>query len=176
MNTEQDGRDPADYPALSFGFVYSQIIISKCKLSELGDQLVPFLRTQLFWSDQEKYSCLKVWHWKVVPFLSTMRVPTSFHQTKFQIQRAKFIWETPIGGIFHPKFQVNLTMYITNFYTAVYFRWIWPCGLQGEENKVPISLRRPSTFFSLSKLRIYNIWAIIWKIEEIYVSMDAIQK
>ena len=133
MNTEQDGRDLADYPALSFGFVSSQINTSKCKLSELGDQLVPFLRTQLFWSDQEKYSCLKVWHWKVVPFLSTMRVPTSFHQTKFQIQRANFIWETPIGGIFHPKseicnlhgqhvdykflyggiFQVNLTMWIT---------------------------------------------------------------
>ena len=54
---------------------------------------------------------------------------------------------------------------------AVYFRWIWPCGLQGEENKVPISLRRPSTFFSLSKLRIYNIWAIIWKIEEMSLWM-----
>ena len=109
MNTEQDGWDLADYHALSFGFVYSQINISKCKLSELGDQLVPFLRTQLFWSDQEKYSCLKVWHWKVVPFLSTMRVPTSFHQTKFQIQRA-------------------------NLYMRVYFtqnlRWIWPCGLK----------------------------------------------
>ena len=109
MNTEQDGRNLADYPALSFGFVYSQIIISKCKLSELGDELVPFLRTQLFWSDQEKYSCLKVWHWKVVPFLSTMRVLTSFHQTKFQIQRS-------------------------NLYMRVYFtqnlRWIWPCRLQ----------------------------------------------
>ena len=72
-------------------------------------------------------------------------------------------------GIFHPKSQVNLTMWIINFYMAVYFRWIWPCGLQGEENKMPISLRRPSQLFSLSKLRLYNICN--WN-----VSLEAIQK
>ena len=83
-----------------------------------------FSKKTISWklADQDNAFCLRHWRWKVAPFQNMIKVLKRFNET-FQAKRSYF--EEIKNNWFDD-------------------RWVWSCGLQGEEDKMSFSLRGPS--------------------------------